>query len=234
MSVRGPPGRCVSGSSTECVGRFDPRAQRIQPVHLERGGQHHHRILLQHVSGAAANAEVWTTTGLAFNGSYVARGTGCGTLMEHAILTPGLGLWSSKQLRHEWWFDIRPGDPIQWRSGLRRPATAGSGDYLYYSGGLIVQQTPTFAASTTPYTFKDRARCRRERGVRQRQPAERPRVRPLLRRPRSPPEDADAFGSQRMLPIDDMVDHLAAERHLPTMKGGGMPGTPRAASRWTT
>lgn len=169
-------------------------------------------------SGAAANAEVWTTTGLSFNGSYTAGGSACGA-PDNSCGPFVAGCAAASNCGTFGGVNIRPVIQFNGVTASAAPATAGLGDYLYYSGGLIVQQTPTFAASTTPYTFQGPGTITAENGVYASGSQLNDHVFDRYFDGRVRPEDADAFGSQRMLPIDDMVDHLAAERHLPTMKG---------------
>lgn len=157
-------------------------------------------------------------TNLTWNGTYTRAGAagcstpgGCG-----ATLGAGIGA------------GCPAGGPSNQRPVIRftgdmttaPPAGAGVGAYMNYNGGFMVESTPNWTTQTVPYySFKGPGSISAENGVYDDQIRLNDHVFDRHFDGRVDPRDAKDFGTMRNLSVDEMVNYVERERHLPTMKG---------------
>ena len=169
------------------------------------------------------NVEIWQTNFLGFNATYTRGGTGtacnpvggCGGLIAGCGMTPTCGTGGAYQNR-----------PVIQFNGVvatAPPATAGSGNYIQYDGGLMVETTPGsgWPGNQTPgnYTFKGPGTIHAQNGVYDDQVMLNDHVFDRYFDGRVHPADAPTFGHLRHMGIDEMYNYVEMNRHLPTMKG---------------
>lgn len=100
------------------------------------------------------------------------------------------------------------------------PATVGSGDYVQYSGGISVEETPGWSNVTIPLPrFEGPGTVKAENGVYSGTTQLNDHVFDLYFDGRVASDEVDAFGNRRHLDVDEMVNYVEYNRHLPTMKG---------------
>ncbi len=122
---------------------------------------------------------------------------------------------------------------------------SGNGPYMQYAGGFVVEDpatTPPWGWQTSPYyAFKGPGTLSAQHGVYDNGVQLNDHVFDRAFDGKVRPEDAATFGDKRNLTIEEMSDHIATERHLPTIKGrddwqrnGGFSLGEMANQLWTT
>lgn len=134
------------------------------------------------------------------------------TNMQAAGMTDLCGTGGVSQLR-----------PVVRFTGVRGtapPAANAQANYIQYTGGVLVEENPGWAAQTIPYySFKGPGTVSAESGVWDNNSRLNDHVFDRYFDGRVHPADAEAHGQKRHLAIPEMVAHTAERRHLPTMKG---------------
>ncbi len=196
-----------------------------------------------------ANPTVWSTTPMAYNCTYYACGNvvgapGCSGTFNSATcpFTP-TGTCSGNATNVNGPSTTRPVIRFNGVTGTAAPAVSGTGKYIMYNGdpavlgtpvnspipisptgsggGFMVQVTPpgTWAASAAPYSFKGHGTISAENGVYDNGTLLNDHILDRYFDGRVKPQDAALHGTQRHLDLDQMVNYVERERHLPTMKG---------------
>lgn len=99
--------------------------------------------------------------------------------------------------------------------------TVSAGDYIYYDGSLMVDSTPGWNASggTGFAAFQGPGTISAEKGVYSDDLRLNDHVFDNYFDGRVSQDDVFAFGDRKHYSIDEMIDFVASNRHLPTMKG---------------
>jgi hypothetical protein len=103
------------------------------------------------------------------------------------------------------------------------PASAANADYVQYSGGLGIDSTPSPPGWSTVLfplpNFKGPGTIMAEKGVFSNGTRLNDHVFDLYFDGRVSSDEVETFGARRHLDVDEMVNYVEYNRHLPTMKG---------------
>ena len=169
-------------------------------------------------TGTAAAIAVWSTSAMVtpYNctyGAYGATASCSGTFSNSCTLSGACasGTFGPAQ--------SRPVVRFNGIVGHGTVATTGTGKYINYNGGFIVEDAVGWGTGITPYKFKGPGKISAEKGVFDGQIRLNDHVFDRYFDGRVNPNDAAQFGSQRVYDVNEMVSYVERERHLPTMKG---------------
>lgn len=172
-------------------------------------------------SGPAA-ATVWCTTAMSYNCTYGAYGAvaSCpGVFAGAGTCTTMSGTCNAPSVQGA--ATQRPVIRFNGITSSAAPGVTGTGKYINFNGGFIQElSTGNWGTTTVPqYAFKGPGKISSIRGVYDNGVKLNDHVFDRYFDGRVDPQDAALFGDARVYDVDEMVNYVERERHLPTMKG---------------